>query len=486
MAKTKNSGRMKFRCAAGFACKAPDHADLDRSSHHCYGCGVKVHSALWCGKRLDTLLNEQPYLVGRTLPGGRVLHDMGADNEMHCVCFTCIGKLPAGYDENSNNEGKGTLRNTDSEEESSSDEGKGEVGGPPAGGKQLNRGKVLPRRNTSSEDDKDSDEGEGEVGGPPGGNQLNAATGKQLSRGKVLPLLRNTEEEEEEEEEEEDSPQINQTREIGKEDIEFPIALVPMLQLHAPIPNTDGQDEGTLHFCDFNCRKVSMSRMNCIDPSDNMVKRLRREKYNSLPSVADGRIVVVVTSFINIGVGHRDSLMKSVAFPEEKAKCHAIPLTTNILQTAISFLEGRKEEEEEEEEEEEDEEEDKEEKEEEEEKEDEEEDEEEDEDEDKEDEEEKESGNQVIEDFKQVMDKFRVYLQLLVEKMQKIKGFDDLKAFINDRDWPDGSWGFGRCKELLESQGSVTVDDAYFLRRFIHENLARATKIVMHVVDGIH
>ena len=84
------------------------------------------------------------------------------------------------------------------------------------------------------------------------------------------------------------------------------------------------------------------------------------------------------------------------------------------------------------------------------------------------------------------MDKFRVYLQLLVEKMQKIKGFDDLKAFINDRDWPDGSWGLGRCKELLESQGAVTVDDAYFLRRFIHENLARATKIVVHVVDGIH
>jgi hypothetical protein len=466
------------------------------STHSCYGCRLKVHSALWCGKRLDTLLNEKPYLVGRALPGGRVLHDIGADNEMHCVCFTCIGKLPAGYDEDSNNEGKGTLRNTDSEEESSSDEGGGEVGGPPAGGKQLNRGKVLPRRNTSAEVDKDSDEGGGEVGGPPGGNQLNAATGKQLIRGKVLPR-RNTDSEEEEEE---TSPQINQTREIGKEDIEFPIALVPMLQLHAPIPNTDGQDEGTLHFsptntiaCDFNCRKVNMSRMNCIDPRDNMVKRLRREKEKPVPSVADGRIVVVVTSFINLRVGHRGSLpMRSVAFPEEKAKCHAVPLTTNILQTAISFLEGRKEEEEEEEEEEEDEEEDKEEKEKEKEKEEKEkeeekeEEEEEEEDEEEEEEEEEESGNQVIEDFKQVMDKFRVYLQLLVEKMPKNMAFDDLKAFINDRDWPDGSWGLGRCKELLESQGAVTVDDAYFLRRFIHENLARATKIVVHVVDGIH
>ena len=30
------------------------------------------------------------------------------------------------------------------------------------------------------------------------------------------------------------------------------------------------------------------------------------------------------------------------------------------------------------------------------------------------------------------------------------------------------------------------MDDAYFLRRFIHENLASATKIVVHIVDGIH
>ena len=153
MAKTKKKAHVS--CAAGFACKAPESADLDGSSHSCCGCGQKVHSALWCGKSLATLLNEQPYLVGRALPSGRVLHCMGADNEMHCVCFTCIGKLPtAGYDEDSNNEGKGTtLRNTDSEEESSS----------------------------SSDDDNNSNEGIGKVGGPPAGNQQNAATGKQLN-----------------------------------------------------------------------------------------------------------------------------------------------------------------------------------------------------------------------------------------------------------------------------------------------------------------
>ena len=58
----------------------------------CCGCGLKVHSSTLCGKSLDTLLIDRPCLVGRTLPGGRVISE-GADNEMHCMCFTCIGKM---------------------------------------------------------------------------------------------------------------------------------------------------------------------------------------------------------------------------------------------------------------------------------------------------------------------------------------------------------------------------------------------------------
>jgi hypothetical protein len=44
-----------------------------------------------CGKSLDVLLVDEPYLVGRPLPGGRIISEC-ADNETHCVCFTCIGK----------------------------------------------------------------------------------------------------------------------------------------------------------------------------------------------------------------------------------------------------------------------------------------------------------------------------------------------------------------------------------------------------------
>ena len=58
----------------------------------CCGCGLKVHSSTLCGKSLDTLLIDRPCLVGRILPDGRVISE-GADNEMHCVCFTCIGKM---------------------------------------------------------------------------------------------------------------------------------------------------------------------------------------------------------------------------------------------------------------------------------------------------------------------------------------------------------------------------------------------------------
>ncbi len=79
-------------CTAAAACTAHESADLAASTHCCCGCGLKVHSLTLCGKSLDTLLINQPCLVGRTLPGVRVISE-GADNEMHCVCFTCIGKM---------------------------------------------------------------------------------------------------------------------------------------------------------------------------------------------------------------------------------------------------------------------------------------------------------------------------------------------------------------------------------------------------------
>jgi hypothetical protein len=94
-AMSRQVARDKIReniCAAGVAYTAHKSADLAASTHHCCGCGLKVHSSTLCEKSLLTLLIDQPCLVGRTLPGGRVISE-GADNETHCVYFTCIGKM---------------------------------------------------------------------------------------------------------------------------------------------------------------------------------------------------------------------------------------------------------------------------------------------------------------------------------------------------------------------------------------------------------
>ena len=81
-------------CAAGMACTAPSSADLATLPHRCWGCKLRVHSLVLCGMSLDVFLVAQPYRVGRLLPSGRIIKE-DADNEMHCVCFTCIGKMTA-------------------------------------------------------------------------------------------------------------------------------------------------------------------------------------------------------------------------------------------------------------------------------------------------------------------------------------------------------------------------------------------------------
>jgi hypothetical protein len=78
------------KCAAGNACKAHPGADLAASSHHCVGCCFKVHSAVLCGATLDEVVVNYPHLVGRQLSGGRVIAKGADDNEIRCLCFSCI------------------------------------------------------------------------------------------------------------------------------------------------------------------------------------------------------------------------------------------------------------------------------------------------------------------------------------------------------------------------------------------------------------
>jgi hypothetical protein len=82
--------------------------------------------------------------------------------------------------------------------------------------------------------------------------------------------------------------------------------------------------------------------MTCMYPEDNMVKKLRGEDQKSLNSVVSGVFATVVTSFIKQGNKRqqRSLPMTSIAFSEDEASCHAIPLTIEILQAAIPFLNG--------------------------------------------------------------------------------------------------------------------------------------------------
>ena len=325
-------------------------------------------------------------------------------------------------------------------------------------------GKGVESTSSSSSDDDDSNgEGGGDGNGYIGGKKeedtgeegdttavhRSRSRGKTLhqSRGKTLTaqklFMKNTmgEEDRQDSEEEEEMTKIT-----GKVYTNVNIGILPSLQLHSSMPFSDDghpppPDTKAL---DLNCRHVDISRMTCRDPKDNMVKKLRGEEKNSTtPSVVVGMVHIVVTSYTlaEEELVQSSLPMKSVAFPEERALCHAIPCTVEILKTAIKYLEGK-------------------------------------------------SGNQDTQEVTTVEEGLCSYLQLLGEKMPKDIDFSKLKAFIKDHDWSDDSWGLDKCLELIgETQNTADLqgpENGYFLQRFIHENLARETKIVAHFVDGIH
>jgi hypothetical protein len=80
--------------------------------------------------------------------------------------------------------------------------------------------------------------------------------------------------------------------------INVPIVFLPLLQLHSSPDVSDGHPPPpNTKACKFNCRNVAMSRMTCLDPNDNMVKRLRGEEKTSFASVIEGMVYIVVTSY---------------------------------------------------------------------------------------------------------------------------------------------------------------------------------------------
>jgi hypothetical protein len=79
-------------CAALEFCKAPPGVDLSLSSHHCVGCQLKIHCALFCGLSLHEFVAQYPDCVGLVLSNGRKITSDDPNNEMLTICFTCISQ----------------------------------------------------------------------------------------------------------------------------------------------------------------------------------------------------------------------------------------------------------------------------------------------------------------------------------------------------------------------------------------------------------
>jgi hypothetical protein len=102
-----------------------------------------------------------------------------------------------------------------------------------------------------------------------------------------------------------------------------------------------------------------------------------------------------------------------------------------------------------------------------------------------------------------ITDGFKNYLTLLSRNIPNDMSTDNLVQFIDDHQWTSRTEGskidqlIGTLRPLggntnansplmpLFNDEAIT-SDGYQLQRFIHENLAKETKIVIHMIDGIH
>jgi hypothetical protein len=207
-----------------------------------------------------------------------------------------------------------------------------------------------------------------------------------------------------------------------------------------------------------NMRNFQLARIICESKEDNMLVKLRTEDTNpELPSVLDGDVVVVVSSFTNDRVNHLPP-MRSVSFVEDdgnQSQRHfATPLTDEILRNAITWLVGD------------------------------------------------ERSDSVT--WTSTLDGFQQYLNLLSSEIPDDMSTDKLVRFIKGHRWTNSTMST-KITQIVEAlrpfQGGEVrrnsplvplfneerkLHDGYHLQSFIHENLANETKIVIHMIDGIH
>jgi len=231
----------------------------------------------------------------------------------------------------------------------------------------------------------------------------------------------------------------------------LPILSIPVLQLHEKgKTGTEKKKKikknhppNTLA-CRFNQRNLQLPRF--LTDKDNIVKELRKEKKSDYFSCLDGTYILCLTSFNETDHDQEDIVMQSILHHESKMNTGsksilAIPLTEKILDDALRWLKGNTD-----------------------------------------------TGEASLangQTERTLEELVTAYLDSLSKAIPAKSDFKMLMEFILTHDWPDGS--LEEMLEELEKKGhDENMEKSYFLRGFIHQNLARKTKVVAHFVDGNH
>ena len=334
-------------------------------------------------------------------------------------------------------------------------------------------------------DDSDDDDNEGNAVG------FASAQGKQLRNVKQLRsqstaqtqhsnLSRDNDDDDDDEEDDEEDQRYNRGGkprgkkypfvvpiEVGKPTIleGVLVRILPLLQLHCSSAD-DGNSVPNTQAIPCNIRSLNLARITCEDENSNMVVKLRKEvAQEEACSVLDGIIHVVLSSFKckgsdddndnndNDDEGNTSSIPMQSVLSADSSEHFAIPLTIQILNDALVWLMVGHDKEE-----------------------------------------------FLLDDELTISDGVKKYLELLSKKVPMDMNVDHLTQFIQEHEWKNADWQGGEIQglvtnliwnrgqsPLLPAFNSVSaVSDGYRLQRFIHENLAKQTKIVINIIDGIH
>ena len=215
----------------------------------------------------------------------------------------------------------------------------------------------------------------------------------------------------------------------------FQASIIPLLILHNKCLDEVFPD---MIMCPWNVRLTEVARLSCPDDSkhSNIFLNLITEDLLSPNCLLEGSIYYcAITSFAPDN--DPDSVpLKSMRGERMDTKYYAKPISVDILNKAVRWLNSQ-------------------------------------------------STDSV--DIPSALDKYLFELKKI--PLLADQGVSELLKFIRDHDWSSVYflWGQDELSRINLRTSDKTDDEEYmFLRRYVHENLAKATKVMVHWSDGIH